>query len=659
MRIQFRASLAIAAGMAVASPLSAQTATTTIQQDFEAATALDAGTDKQAALKAWEALEHRTVNPRSHAIVLVRKSAVLMALDRKDEAVAAARAGLAGLPAGDATLDGDRYRAHLNLGRVAQSALDYASAASEYHAASTIAETGTDKAVSLLGEIETATFVDPAAAQNALAEAKALLAKAKVEPVVSAEFGRRESLLLLNQGNFEGARAKSVEAVKLLGGLTDKTDLRDVSARSDTAIAALLAGKGDEARRYMAMTGAGRLPTGSFDPALQMTPPDCGGEAGLKPNDMAVIEFSIGNDGSVISSHPIYAAGGGKVALEFARAALGWSWTPEQVKNLPLFFRYNIRVEMRCSTAFERPSVTKLLNDNFETWLDGKKLTVPPASGVSDALALPRQRAALAAIEAKDGAQSAALLPALYLLLENGVLPREEKNALARRALAIADASGVPPLPRLVLDLTVRGTARSEGWRGNGFVKDVMPLLSQAPYAGDPQARSALRLFIADANQRGSRTRELLRQVADEPALAKNDPMRVVALVRLASLDQQAGDAAAARTAFEESGLAANQCGLIDSPPRLLSAGGTYPQEAMSWGFEGWTRTQFDVSADGKVVNTRAILSYPPFVFTKAGVSTVAGARYAKTYRPDGSLGCGSSIQGVRFATPYLHQAGF
>jgi len=199
MHIQFRAGLAIAVGMAIASPLSGQTATTTVQQDFEAAAALDAGTDKAAALKAWEALEHRTSNPRSRAIVLVRKSAVLMALERKDEAVAAARAGLAAFPAKDTTLDEDRYLAHMNLGRVAHSALDYASAASEYREAAAIADNDTDKAVALLREIETATFVDPAAAGNALAEAKALLARVKVEPAVSAEFTRRESLLLLNR----------------------------------------------------------------------------------------------------------------------------------------------------------------------------------------------------------------------------------------------------------------------------------------------------------------------------------------------------------------------------------------------------------------------------------------------------------------------------
>ncbi len=58
---------------------------------------------------------------------------------------------------------------------------------------------------------------------------------------------------------------------------------------------------------------------------------------------------------------------------------------------------------------------------------------------------------------------------------------------------------------------------------------------------------------------------------------------------------------------------------LSDSPPQFLGAGGTFPQEAMQWGFEGWTQTQFDVSAEGRVVNERAILSYPPFVFTQGG----------------------------------------
>jgi outer membrane biosynthesis protein TonB len=144
----------------------------------------------------------------------------------------------------------------------------------------------------------------------------------------------------------------------------------------------------------------------------------------------------------------------------------------------------------------------------------------------------------------------------------------------------------------------------------------------------------------------------LLQQVADDKALAANDPLRVGALIRLASLQQQAGDTATARATFDRSGLAANQCAILDAPPRFLSAGGTFPNEAMAWGFEGWTKTQFDVGADGKVIHQRAVLSYPPFVFTKAGTETMAGARYSKTFRPDGGLGCGGLSQQVRFKLP-------
>jgi hypothetical protein len=40
---------------------------------------------------------------------------------------------------------------------------------------------------------------------------------------------------------------------------------------------------------------------------------------------------------------------------------------------------------------------------------------------------------------------------------------------------------------------------------------------------------------------------------------------------------------------------------------------------------------------------------------TKAGTETMAGARYSKTYRPDGGLGCGGTSQRVRFVLPFKH----
>jgi hypothetical protein len=624
-----------------------------VQQEFEAAVALDAKGDKAAALAAWERLEARTKpGSRSRGLVLVRKSTALFKLDRSDESVQAARAGLALLPADDASLAEDRWRALLQIGSVAASAIDYGSADEAFLAAEKVAPSAATKVSALLAFVETAVFVDPVAAAAALARIDALIVTQPFDKVAKALVARRHALLLLNRGDFAGARTYAVEAVKHLGGLTSQTDIQDVAARSDAAIASLLAGNSDDARRYMAMTGAGRLSKGSFDPAVQMTAPDCGGEAGLKPEDMAVIEFSIANDGTVFGVMPIYAAGGGAVAMEFARAARDWSWTPEQVKDLPQFFRVNARVEMRCSTSFERPSIAKLLDGDTRGWMASKGLDVPPETRGGDAAAVGGQRAALAAAEAKAGPTALAVLPALFALAGNDVVGREESHVLFGRGRAIAEANGAPAMVRLTFDMRERLSASTDNWRGGTYRRVMTPLLTI--YAADPSARAAVRLLLADNERRASseRSRALLTEVADDSALPANDPMRVGALIRLASAEESSGNKAAARASFDKSGLAANQCATLDKPPHLVAAGGTFPQEALMWRFEGWTQTQFDVAADGRVLNERAVLSYPPFVFTKAGNATLATARFSKTFRPDGGVGCGGLTQRVKFLLP-------
>ncbi|MEG8024999.1 hypothetical protein QP162_12245 [Sphingomonas aurantiaca] len=221
------------------------------------------------------------------------------------------------------------------------------------------------------------------------------------------------------------------------------------------------------------------------------------------------------------------------------------------------------------------------------------------------------QRAALATAEAKTGPNSIATLPSLYQLINNAVVGREETNALARRALAIAEAQGAPAIARLPLEISVRETASADIWKNGAYARAVTPLLSMPVYANDPKSRATILLLIAESTRSRSRRAVLLQQVVDVTGLAANDPMRVGALIRLASLQQQAGDTAMARTTFDQSGLSASQCAILDAPPRLVSAGGVFPNEAMAWGFEGLTKTQFDVGADGKVINQRAVLSYP------------------------------------------------
>ncbi|USU12985.1 hypothetical protein NF701_03770 [Sphingomonadaceae bacterium OTU29THOMA1] len=636
------------AGMAGAQ----QAGTRTVQQDFEAAAALSAGSDRPAALAAWEALEKRVATrPRSHAIVLVRKSAALLALDRRDEAVAAARAGLAGLPAAEAALREDRFKAHLNLATIFQYGIDYAGAVVAFQSAEQEAQTPGEKLGALRGLIQTATFTDPAAAAAAAARADALIATVKVDAALAADFASAKAVLALNRGDLPRATAESMTAVKMLGGLTSKTDTRDVAARSNAAIALLLSGRKESARRYMAMTGAGRVPSGSFDMGAAMTPPDCGGEAGLKPADMAVVQFSVADDGTVLVAAPIYAAGGSRVALAFAQAASRWSWSAEQVKAMPPFLRYNARVELRCNMAFERPSVSDGLMADLIAWSAARGAPIADEPD-NPAQALPAQRAALAA--AKTRGDPGASLPALVALIRSPVVSGEETAALARTALAIAQAGKAPATAQLALDLDARLSGSADVWKRGEYRRLVMPLLTQAPYAADPQARAAIRLLLADAerSRSGKTASALLDEVAGDAALPTNDPLKVGALIRLASIAQQRGDEAEARAAFARSGLSAGQCALIDKPPRILRAGGTFPQEALSWGFEGWTETQFDIGADGKVVNSRAILSYPPFIFTQAGAETASTSLFSRTYRPDGGLACGASTRRVMFRIP-------
>ena len=624
---------------------------TTVQQDFEAATALGAKGDHAGALAAWERLETRTVaRRRSHALVLVRKSKTLLAMNRKDESVAAARAGLADLPANDKTLQEDRFTAYFNIARVAQNAIDYAGAATAYAQAEGATDELGFKLAAMVGQADTLTYVAPTEAAKALARAEALAATMKVGKGDLAEIARRKGLLLMNTGAFEAARQASIQAVTLRGGLTEKTDLRDVAVRSDAAIASLLVGKTDDARRYMAMTGAGRITKGDFFPGAEMTVPDCGGDAKLKPADMAIVEFSIGDDGTVVQAAPIYAVGGGEAALTFARAARDWSWKPEQVKTMPTFFRYGARVEMRCSTAFQRPSIVDTLRGDLVRWLDEKG--APSLEPVSEkaVLAIGAQRATLAASEAKAGRDTLALISPIHALIENPIVGNEERTALAARALAIAVANGAPPSVRLGLDLTMRQAAKWD--RDMNRTQQLYERMAGEPvYAGNVRTRSVLRLMQADY-EKPKGAKPLLDSVANDPALDKQDPLRVGALVRLASLEQTAGDTAAARAAFEKSGLTADQCALLDAPPKQLKFGGVFPEEALAWGFEGWTSTQFDIGADGKVLNERTVLSYPPFVFTKASASAFATSRFAKSFRPDGGLGCGGTTRRIVFRLP-------
>lgn len=626
--------------------------TATVQQLFDAATALDESGTPLERLVAWERFEHGVRgNKRSVALARLRKSRALLVLGRRDEAAAQVRLGLADLPTSDPSLRADRVMGLLTLGAIAQGALDYPAAIDHYQAAYRLMDAPGERLTALFGLIKTQTFVDPAAAERSVAEAEQIAKIVPVAPEMMAELRRLDAERLLNVGATRTAQEKAMEAVKLNGGLTLQTRPNEVPARSDVAIAALLNGHKEKAREYLAMTGAGRLPQGVFASGLNVLPPDCGGEDNLKPGDMAVVQFSIADDGTVVDSEPVYAAGGGRVAIEFARAVRRWYWNPDDLHQMAAFYRSNIRVEMRCSTGFERPSIFTYVNTALGRWLHDKGVEPPPFQNGVGAAVLAGLREQLRVVEVGSGPGSLRLVPILMQIVQSETAPREERAAAATRADTILGANGARGLPRLAARLQAMLNVGAET-DAPTVTAEVNKALADPSYAGDAESQVALRLIAAGVwRGKPMRARPWLESAANEAGLASNSPLRAAAWVQLASLEQVEGKGDAARAAFAKSGLDPSQCALIDQPPQMLGygSGGTFPMEAAQWGFEGWTRVQFNVDKDGNVHDQRVVVAYPAFVFSEAGRKMAAGARYSKSFRPDGSLGCGGDIQNFRF----------
>jgi len=635
----------------------AQQPALTVQQQFEAATAaLDKG-DASEALRLYEDLERRVggsgaAASRSRALVRVRKGQALLNLQRWSEAEAALRAGVAGLPADDASLREDRGIALLDLGELAEHALDYGEALSDYRSAEA-GLTGGYRVRALRGLIQTGMFYDAPAALADSDRALAFAGETPADKRREAVFRTMRGRVLLNLGRTGEARKEFAHAVSLLGGLTEKVDINDLAARSDAAIAARLAGDEEEARKYLAWTGAGHFDE-PFPPAADMPPPLCDEE--LKPDDVAVVELSVAKDGTVGDALPVYSSRQGTSALAFARAASGWSWQPERLERIGALFRAVTRVEMRCSTAAHHAGVDQLLRPEVDAWLERMHVPALDADIAGQAQRLKPLRDELARREAASGPNAPALVPILVELAHNPLVGQEESRLLLDRALGIARAANAPA--PVVAFLGIRRSLMID-WRelrGGVYERPLRALLADPKIVQDDHAVNAVRLALAGAMANSKNRRPeamtLLEEVGKAPGLGAGDAMRAAAFARLSSLRLASGDAEGARAAFVASGVRADQCALLDATPRLKRMAGSsddFPNAALRWGFEGWVKLEYDLTAAGVPTRVRPTVAYPPFIFGKAGSDIVERLRYDPSFRPDGSLGCGGMERSINF----------
>lgn len=634
-----------------AATAAATAAPVSTQARFDAANAAAAERRCPEAVTQYEALAQLPAikrNALARGTIAVRKGICLARLGRVPEAEASIRAGLPTLEGAGAEFGTDVRDGRLALSAIAQGRFDYDAAIAEAEKALAAAP-GFARVMPLLTLSSLTLFDGDGRALRYADEARTLTtaettATKKDVAAVQTQYARA----LLNAGRTKEAYALLKDSLAKQGGLDTRINLAEVSTRSDLAIAALLTGDKDGARKYLAYTGAGRISEAPFTRAESMTPPACDPAIGLKPSDVAVIEFSLSETGQVTSAMPIYVTGNRAVATAFARAVSGWSWKADQAKAVPIFYRALTRVELRCSTAADVPNPVDALLEVARPWLYAD--ATPAWDGMPDAAAAPLQQAALASAQPGSRAE----LAALVALTANVSEPDDTRRGYATRAAALAPALSASTALRAWLAIRTLPDD-SKGDRTPGRLRAI---LSEPTIANDPLSSAVLRLQIASPFKKSDTPADaesLLEQVIATPGLPEHHPVKVNALLRRANLLAEAGDTAGAEAAFARTGLSAEQCAMLGVTPAMRSNGASandFPREAQLWGFEGWVRTEFDIAADGRTAQQRALIAYPPFVFDDAATGIARESRWASSYRPGGAVACAASQLGVRFLLP-------
>ncbi len=629
--------------LAAAAAVQAPAAGPSLQVKFEAASAaLNAGKWAEAVTQ-FRAIEDRpTISRRTRAIVLMREGQALLHLQESDAARSALRRGVELAPKADQQLQNDRLDALLALGNIERESYDYAAAARDFEEARGLAGDPLTKVHVLLKVANTTMSEDQQAALKAADEAVSVVGTAKTDAdVVAAAYDTR-GRVLLNLGRYDDALADLQVALKHQGGLTSRTDLNDVAVRSDLALAALKAKKLDKAREYLAMTGEGRLPDGPFATPADTDVPACGGDIG--PDDVVVVQFGIADDGHVAFATPVYASRPGPMALEFARSVSGWQWRAADVKSIPAFYRILTRIELRCSNAIRRPADPELLQGSFTAWLETRGAPLPTGKS---ALQLHAALAQLPAGSVERAAYLYAFAVAPAADHQDAVKALSEAVAIGRQEHA--------PVGALTFLRLCELTLRTWDQHGSAsYRKSLREMLADPAVIADPQSLNVARLMLASpaVGVTPDDAGTLLQQVADDRRLNPQDPLRVGALVRLASLQAKQGNIEAARTTYARSGVAAQQCALVDATPVMRRSGlgsSDYPRDALFWGMGGWVQAEFDILPDGQTTRQRAVMSFPPFVFDDATIKGFQRARFEQSYRPDGQLGCTAATRRARY----------
>lgn len=447
----------------------------------------------------------------------------------------------------------------------------------------------------------------------------------------------------LNRGQPKLATHFIEQALDLTGRTTTKVSISQIRIRGNAALIYAQLGDAEKVRQYLTYSGAGHLPDQSWLTMSDKDLPVCGGD--VAPQDVAVIEFAIGNDGHVTGANAVFASKPGALGSVFAAMAAQWSWQPTALAKLDPFWRQSVRLELRC---VKRPPLLALedpFRERTRDWLTQMHVdpdVVAPSSDPNQtgASAIPQALAAMHT--AKDDRSRAEAVTTLDALLVSLDAPADA------RAYALYMGS-VP---------TRSATRRSyEGDKARLLATALARLATQP---GAEHARAWLRTEQALALEVSGMlppARALLQTVIATPpaTLPQDDPIRSLAQLHLALIDKRDGAPARADQRLTEAGITPEQCSLLDVrpvPQNTAISNSAFPSEAQRWNFEGNVRVAFDIAADGHVTDVRTVLAYPPFVFGPSTEKAIARFRYFPPTLGTEVLGCVGQSNNVIYHLP-------
>ncbi|WP_199555868.1 energy transducer TonB [Sandaracinobacteroides hominis] len=656
----------------LAGPVAAQT----VQQDFDAAQKALDEQDVVAARAKFEALLKRMKASKSRSVGVVKSrlgSTLVMdgeqeaAIPLLTEAIAIFDTGTPADVIEQADALSNRARAHEALGQFKDAAADYGAALNLLKP-----EHGSRQDIVLrTGMARALIWTDPGKARRELDGLIALPADTwGKDRKTLALLNSLRARVDLNDGRPADAMPFLRKAMELAGGSkTLKVDVTDIRVRADAAIAAHLLGLSALHQELVAYSGGGSLVTQGLSSARWMELPSCGTGTGLDPNDVAVVEFAINNDGRVRAATPIYvkrADGkrpdglGAGPETQFVQAARSWYWQPENLAKVEPFWRQSLRVEVRCSNARSNsdPIQDSLQTEHGEAWARLQLRPMPPGAQ-ADTSALPQEKAELAAREKADGVESPQLLVPLSRLGANQAAPPAERAGWTERALALLHKAGADPFLMAVMNYRLVRIRAEQGKDSDKALREGLARLTAQEAAARPDARMTqfLRLELAEALQE-DRTPQEAEKVLDaivatpEEKLGRVDPIRTAALLRLSNIAAARKDLNAAAAALAATGLSPEQCALVDVQPTIQNrqvSASIFPQDARRWGSGGLTKVEFDIGTDGKPRNARTVMAAPPFVFGPATEKGALQLRYQPVFRPGNDVGCSAMTQNFRF----------